>query len=47
VGLVYVWVKGDLDWVKASNTAPPLDVGVDVGTLAKPATAKEAAHGNA
>ncbi len=28
VGLVYVWVKGDLDWIKPSPTAPRVAVNI-------------------
>jgi NADH-quinone oxidoreductase subunit A len=35
VGFVYVWVKGDLDWVKSTLTAAPLDSATDVAALAK------------
>ena len=42
VGLVYVWVKGDLDWVKGTSAQAPIESSIDVGALAK----KGAAHGD-
>ena len=35
VGLVYVWVKGDLDWVKGTSAQAPIESAIDVGALAK------------
>lgn len=42
VGLVYVWKKGDLDWVKATSAQAPIESRMDVGALAK--STKEAAR---
>ena len=42
VGFVYVWVKGDLDWVKSTDAQAPLDLRTDAGVLAK----KGADHGD-
>jgi len=35
VGFVYVWVKGDLDWVKSTLAQAPVDSTTDAGALAK------------
>ncbi len=38
VGFVYVWVKGDLDWVKSTMAQAPVDPATDAGALAKKGT---------